>query len=234
MMGKFALPPSMSGVLYAEDFDEPLLQAPAQAPAAARPAPEPEKSAPSFSLSELRAAAEAAHQRGRDEALREAATSMTTQRNLAAASLVKQLAATQQQAAQAVEQALSMIARTSLSLLSVALPALCADHAEAELCALLHRIVPPMRQQPELHIRVHASLRAVLEEETAAMLEGSGTHVTWTSSSKLMRGDIAISWQNGGALRDTASTCDYIRDAVLALFEAGQETVPEADDVERD
>ena len=189
---------------------------------------------PSFTLNELRAAVDEAHQKGRDEALREASASMQGQRNLAAANLAKQLAATQEQSARIVEQALNMIARTTLSLLSVALPALCADHAEAELRALLHRIVPPMRQQPELQIRVHSSLRAVLEEETKAMLEGSGTCVTWASSGKLLPGDIAISWQNGGALRDTAATCDYIRDAVLALFEAGHEPVPETDDVQRD
>ncbi len=233
-MGKHSLPSAISGVLYAEDFDEPLLQVPPRSPAVARPAAEPETRDPSFSLGELRAAADAAHQEGRDEALREAALSVASQRNLAAMTLVKQLAETREQAARSVEQALGMIARTTLSLLSVALPALCADHAETELCALLHRIVPPMRQQPELQIRVHSSLRAVLEEEVMAMLEGSGTHVTWTSSGKLMPGDIAISWQNGGALRDTGSTCDRIRDAVLALFEAGHEPVAEADDVQRD
>ncbi len=234
MMRKHALPLAMSGVLYAEDFDEPLLQAAPPPPASVKAAAEPKTIVPSFTLSELRAAAEEAHQRGRDEALREVATSMQSQRNLVAANLAKQLAATQEQSARIVEQALSMIARTTLSLLSVALPALCADHAEGELRALLHRIVPPMRQQPELQIRVHSSLRDVLEEETRAMLEGSGTSVTWASSSKLLPGDIAISWQNGGALRDTASTCDYIRDAVLALFEAGHEPVPEAYDVQRD
>ncbi len=234
MMRKHALPLAMSGVLYAEDFDEPLLHVAPPAPAVARPAAEPQTIVPSFTLSELRAAVDEAHQRGRDEALREAAASTASQRNLAATNLAKQLAAAQEQSAQIVEQGLSMIARTTLSLLSVALPALCADHAEGELRALLHRIVPPMRQQPELQIRVHSSLRAVLEEETRAMLEGSSTCVSWTSSSKLMPGDIAISWQNGGALRDTASTCAYIRDAVLALFEAGHEPVTETHDVQRD
>ncbi len=231
MMRKHALPTAMSGVLYAEDFDEPLLQAPCLTPVMARAAAQPETVVPSFTLGELRAAAEEAHQRGRDEALRETAASIASQRNLAAQNLAGQLSATQEQSARIVEQALGMIARTTLSLLSVALPALCADHAEAELRALLHRIVPPMRQQPELQIRVHASLRAVLEEETKSLLEGSSTCVTWASSSKLMPGDIAISWQNGGALRDTASTCNFIRDAVLALFEAGHEPAPEIDDV---
>ncbi len=231
MTGTHSLPSALSGVLYAEDFDEPLLQAPS---APSRSVAEPQPIAPSFSLAELRAAADAAHQRGRDEALREAAASATNQRNLAAMQLLKQLAATQEQAAHVVEQALGMIARTSLSLLSAALPALCAEHAEAELRALLHRIVPPMRQHPELQIRVHGSLRDVLEQETMAMLEGCNTRVTWTSSSKLMPGDIAISWHNGGALRDTASTCDGIRDAVLALFETGHEPVAEARDVQRD
>ena len=140
------------------------------------------------------------------------------QRNAAVAALTAQLAATRKQSAQAVEQALEALAGTILSMLAVALPALCAGHAEGELRALLRRLLPPMRQTPELQIRVHPDLREAMEDETAALLEGSGIQVTWINSPRFAPGDISVAWQNGSALRDTAATCVAIRDAVLVLF----------------
>ena len=96
---------------------------------------------------------------------------------------------------------------------------------------MLHRVLPPTRQLPELHIRVHPSLREAIESEAGTLLEGAGTHVSWTDSAKLLPGDIMISWQNGAAVRDTAATCAVIRDAVLALFDNGDGSLgPELED----
>ena len=66
---------------------------------------------------------------------------------------------------------------------------------------------------------MHPSLRLAVEDETKIVLEGSGTQVSWTESSKLAPGDVAIAWKNGGALRDTAATCAEIHLAVLKLFD---------------
>jgi imidazolonepropionase-like amidohydrolase len=222
MMHSHAIPRAISGVLYAEDFDEPLLP-PLRTPSVVLI--EPEVAAPSFSLDELRAATEQAHEAGMEYARHAAEKSAASQRIMALAALAEQLAATQKQAARMVEQALDGVTCTTLSLLAVALPALCASHAESELRALLHRVLPPMRQVPELQIRVHPDLREAIEDETRTMLEGSGTQVTWINSAKLAPGDIAIAWQNGGALRDTGATCIAIRDAVLALLDAGAASV---------
>lgn len=210
---------SISGVLYAEDFDEPSPDYPVTRSAGPAPAAEPEFISPSFSLGELRAATDQAHEEGREAERCATAHALATQRNAVLTSLAEQLSATQQQSRQIVEGALDAIAQTTLSLLAVALPALCASHAEDELRALLRRLLPPTRQLPELHIRVHPFLREAIEDETNMVLEGSGTQVTWTESSKLAPGDIAIAWQNGGALRDTAATCADIRNAILALFD---------------
>lgn len=219
MMRTHTVPRAISGVLYAEDFDEPLVQPLRKSPAGSTILIEPEVIAPSFSLDELRAATEQAHEEGSEAARQAAEQSSTAQRAMALASLAEQLAMTQKQSARVVEQALDAITCTALSLLAVALPALCASHAEAELRALLHRVLPPMRQVPELQIRVHPDLREAIEDETSAVLEGSGTRVTWINSARLAPGDIAIAWQNGGALRDTGATCIAIRDAVLALLD---------------
>ena len=221
MMHAHAFSSAISGVLYAEDFDEPLLPA---ARGGSDPAPaiaEPELIEPLFSLDELRVATEEAHENGREVERRAAALSNETRRGAALAALAEQIALTRAQCAEQIEQALDAIAGTTLSLLAAALPALCAARAPDELRAMLRRVLPPARQAPELQIRVHPSLREAIERETAALLDGSAARVAWMNSAKLLPGDIEISWQNGAALRDTAATCAAIRNTVLALFDDG-------------
>ena len=223
----------ISGVLYAEDFDEPSPQQDTLRSVRPVPAAEPQFIPPSFTLDELRAANEQAHEEGREAERRATAHAMAAQRDGALVSMAEQLSIAQQQSQRIVEQALDAIAQTTLSLLTVALPALCANHAEDELRALLRRLLPPTRQLPELHIRVHPSLRQAVEDETRIVLEGSGTQVSWTESSKLAPGDVAIAWKNGGALRDTAATCAEIHLAVLKLFNNEHDIrVPEPDHVQ--
>ncbi len=218
----------ISGVLYAEDFDEPSPQQDMLRSIRPVPAVEPEFISPSFTLDELRAATEQAHEEGREAERHATAHTMAAQRNAALVTMADQLSITQQQSRRIVEEALDAIAQTTLSLLAVALPALCANHAEGELRALLRRLLPPTRQLQELHIRVHPSLREAVENETNIVLEGSGTQVSWTESSKLAPGDVAIAWKNGGALRDTAATCAEIHLAVLTLFDNEHDShVPE-------
>ena len=228
MMHIHGFPSAVSGVLYAEDFDEPAARQEAPRSAGPKPVVEPEFIPPSFSLVELRAATDQAHEEGRLAERSTMADALTAQRNAALTNLAEQLCVTQQQSRQIVEEALDGIAQTVLSLLTVALPALCASRAEDELRALLRRLLPPIRQLPDLHIRIHPSVREAVENETIMILDGSGTQVIWTESAKLAPGDIAIAWQNGGALRDTAATCTGIRNAILTLFDNEHETpVPE-------
>jgi hypothetical protein len=226
-------PSAISGVLYAEDFDEPLLREKNARTAGPPPTVRPEVIAPSFSLDDLRAATDQAHEEGRELGRETITQSLVVQHNAALSSLAEQLALSQEQSRQIVERALDAIAQTALSILAVALPALCANHAEDELRALLRRVLPPTRQLPELHIQVHPALREAVEGEVGVVFEGFGTKVTWTESSKLALGDIAVTWQNGSALRNTADTCAQIHNAVLALFNKEHETfVPEIHDVQ--
>nr|WP_321984940.1 hypothetical protein [uncultured Lichenicoccus sp.] len=209
---------SISGVLYAEDFDAP--SAPIAKGATRRPdAVEPELIVPSYSLAELQAATAHAHEEGRLIERREAATTTSAQRDLAVSTLMQQMTETRQQATRAVDQALQMLAGTTLSLLAAAVPELCGRHASAELHALMRRVLPPMRQIPALSIRLHPSMREVLEQQVDGLLLDSGTEVIWIEAPALAAGDIAITWQNGSALRDTAAIGAAIRDAVLSMLD---------------
>ena len=225
MMRSHTPPSAISGVLYAEDFDEPLLLTREAEPAASAIPAEPELIDPRFSLDELRAATEQAHEEGCEAGRHAAARSLEAQRGAALAAIAEQISATQAESVRRVEQALDAIANATFSLLAAALPALCATHTQDELRAVLHRVLPAAQQVPELHIRVHPSMRAAIETEANALLEGSGTRVTCTDSTKLLAGDIAISWQNGAALRDTTAICAEIRNTVLALFGSGYGTL---------
>ena len=230
MIRAHASPSAISGVLYAEDFDEPLL--PAVAPPSSSPVlPEPELIEPRFSLGELRAATEQAREDAVDTERRAAASSLAMRRGAALASLAEQISLLRVEASQSVERALDALARTSLSLLAAALPALCAAHAESELRTILRSVLPPLRQMPELHIRIHPSLRAAIQNEVETLLEGSGAQVSWTESSKLQPGDVAVSWQNGAVLRDTGAICAKVREATLSLFDCAEEIpAPEIED----
>jgi len=215
---------AISGVLYAEDFDTP---SPPHPPAPPQPR-EPEIIVPSFSLGELRAASDQARQEGQEAAHLAMDRSMTAQRDTTLAALAEQILLSWSQSARIVEEGMNAIAGTVFSMLAVALPALCATHAEGELRALLHRILPPMREVVELHVKVHPSLREAVEQEVETILEGSGTRLDWSSSSKLEPGDISVTWQKGGALRDTGAICSAISQAIFALFEQQPKTlVPE-------
>lgn len=238
MVANRSLASAISGVLYAEDFDDPMprVVVPSRSNAAAVATPvTPEVIAPRFSLDELRAATEQAHQEGRTLERAAAEHSETAARNMALAVLGEQLRLAQEQSARVMEQSMAAIACTTMSLLTAALPSLCVAHAEDELRVLLRRVLPAARQLSELHIRINPSLRPMVESETALLLEGSGTQVSWTETTKLAPGDIAITWQSGSAIRDTEACCRSIRDAVLSLFadgDPGQHRTPERDDDE--
>lgn len=217
---------SVSGVLYAEDFDapvSPVAKGNARGPVVA----EPELIVPTYSLAELQAAAAHAHEEGRLLERRESALTASVERNSALAALRLQMSEMQQHATRAVDQGLQMLAGTTLSLLAAAVPELCRRHSPGELHALMRRVLPPMRQMPAMSIRLHPSMRASLEEQVDILLLDSGTEVTWIEAPAMAAGDIAISWQNGAALRDTAAIGASICDAVLSMLEP--ETTKQAD-----
>ncbi len=215
-------PGSVSGVLYAEDFDAPVIPT-AKGAARGVPSPEPELVVPSYSLAELQAAARHAHEEGRLIERRDAAATASAQSDMALSALVLQMTETRQQATRMVDQSLHMLAGTTLSLLAAAVPELCRRHSAGELHALMRRVLPPMRQIPALSIRLHPTMRTVIEAQVGSLLLDSGTSVTWIETSAIAAGDIAITWQNGTALRDTASIGAAIRDAVLSML--GPETM---------
>ena len=220
---------AVSGVLYAEDFDAPPAQVPRSTGRAA-PVSEPEVIIPTYSVAELHAATVRAREEGRQLERTEAAAANAARSGAALTELAGQVAQTQQQAAAAVDKALHALAGTTLSLLAAAVPDLCRRHAAAELQALMRRVLPPLRQVPSLSIRLHPAMRPALQEQVATLLLDAGTDVTWIESATFAAGDIAVTWQNGCALRDTASIGAAIRDAVLSLLVPGTTELVEMND----
>lgn len=221
---------SIAGVLYAEDFDEPLVEhAPVLAPPAA---PEPETGRPSFSLEELKSAVEGAHEEGRCVEREVLMASLEAKRLAALTILADGMRGAGQEAARVTEETLEALAATVLSALAAALPDLCARHAAAEHGLLLRRVLQPLRQTPELQIRIHPSMRTAIEQAVTAALEDCGAKVTWTCSETLLPGDISIRWSTGEAVRDTRSLCDEIRSTLLTLFPHQPSSSVEMSDVQ--
>ena len=228
MMTRNPFSAPISGVLYAEDFGDALSK-PAPAELKAQPAPKPVVVAPSFSLEDMQAAVEQANKEGRETERLASAQSQETLNNNLLAMIVEQLRLAHEECGQIVERSMSVIAQTTLSLLSTALPGLCAQRASTDLAAIMQRLRPAVRQMLELQVCVNPKLRQVIEKEMTMILERSETHVTWIESENMPAADIAISWQNGAAVRDTKALCANIHDAVVALLDDAPRT--EAGDV---
>ena len=67
----------------------------------------------------------------------------------------------------AAEGAVEALARTVLSLLAGALPALCARHGEGEVRAVLRALLPALQAEPRVSVRLHPRLVPGVQAELA-------------------------------------------------------------------
>ncbi len=192
---------SLSGVLYAEDFDAPE---PVAAPRAAPPAPaEPVVIEPTFSLTDLQRATERARQEERMAARQQAEQDAAVLRTQALVQLADAVSQSRAEAARIAAEAAEATAQTLLATVAALLPALSAAHGQAEAAALLRLLLPAMANEPRLTVRAHPALVASLRQETGTLLEAGNTVVEWIGSETMPLGDIAVRWQDGCMIRDT-------------------------------
>lgn len=182
--------------LYAEDFGR---AAPLPPPREAAPAPPqpPEitaadvEAACSHAVSEAREAWSACAEAGRLAAL-----------DAIAATLGEARRAAERDAGGLAES----LARAALSTVAGLLPELCSRHGEAELKAMMARLLPVLARRQMVTVRVHADLVDTLRAELPPHL--AGTVVLLPAD--LPAGDVRVTWEDGSLVRDTAA----IRQAV--------------------
>jgi hypothetical protein len=203
-----AAPPPLLGILYAEDFDD--------LPAVPAPSTEPElatlPSAPIVSPQEIERACAHAVAEARSEWEQEAKQQHL--RTLGA--IADAVRAARQDVARETGALVEGAVTTMLSMLNGALPRLCRDHGPAEVRALVERLLPSLRSEPRITIRVHPSLVAVLDRDLAnAEPELIGT--VSVLGAPVEPGDLRVTWENGSFKRDTRAILAAMQDALSQL-----------------
>jgi flagellar biosynthesis/type III secretory pathway protein FliH len=191
--------------LFAEDFDHPLQP---------EPAPEPEVIEPSFNLAELEGAKSAAWQAGYDAAIEAATAADEAVARAAIAAIAAQLDAARDAASLLVEPCAEAIARLLLDSLRIALPALCAQHGEAELRAVIRVVLPALVQEPAITARVHPRLAATVAAELEHLDPELAPRIRIVTDATMRPGDARIHWRNGSATRDTAALWNQVAEAL--------------------
>ena len=190
--------------LFAEDFDH----------AAELDAPEPEVIEPTYSAGELDAARVEAWQAGHDEAEAAAAEADHAAIRESLAAIAAQMAVTRAEATAHTEAAAEAIARSLLDALAVALPALCARHCETELRGVIHAVLPALRQELSITVRVNPTLVGLVTGEIERLDPDLAPRIRIIPAESVRRGDVCIQWQNGSAARDSAALWQQVAEAL--------------------
>ena len=190
--------------MFAEDFDLPHRAALA----------EPEVITPTYTAAELaEARAEAwagGHTAGTAEANHTIAATTQSLLDAIAAALNDAKAAANAVAERSVEA----IARLLLDSLGKLFPALCEHYGEAELCALIHTILPALAQEPTITVRLNPEHTPALMRELDRLDPELVERVRLLPVEAIEVGDVRVSWHDGSATRDTAALWQQVR-AVL-------------------
>lgn len=189
----------VEGVLFAEDFDDP------HEAAHTEQVLEPAKVEPVYSANELASARNDAWAEGHAAGIAEARTASDIMARTALAAMADQIRATREDLTALVEQIAHQIAKTLMTMLATMLPKLCEDHGDAEALAIAAAILPHLRHEPRLFIRTHPRMAAALHREIERMEPGLMPPIEIVPTDALAAGDISLSWQDGGATRDTGA-----------------------------
>jgi flagellar assembly protein FliH len=202
--------PRFPGLLYAEDFDAPPRPPPAPVAVAE---PEPVIVEPTYSEADLAAARADGRSKGRMEADHGVAALHAKMLGEIARGLAEARADTRDAAAAAAEA----VARTMLSALAACLPATCARHGEAEIRAVVRAVLPGLRDEPRIAVRVNPLMLPAMAEEIAALDAEVAAIVVVLPAEQLPPGDVRVTWQDGAAVRDTGRVRAAVADALAAL-----------------
>lgn len=202
-------PPHLFGILYAEDFDDPLSQPGGiivPHPSSIEPA------VPVLTQSDVDLACAAAVEAARAEW----ETSQEQSRARALAAIGNALAGARDASEQIALAAAEGTVTTMLAMLSGALPLLCRDHGGAEVRALIAHLLPTLRTEPRVTIRVHPDLVPGLQRDLAEV-DPEMTGTIAVLAAPLAPGDLKVTWQNGSFARDTTQILTAMQGALGQL-----------------
>jgi flagellar biosynthesis/type III secretory pathway protein FliH len=189
--------------LFIEDFDNP---------AGSAPAPEPEIIEPVFTAAEIAAARATAWREGYDAATVEWGSDNVAAIRRSLAAIATQCAAAREEAAAVAETSAEAVAQLLFDCFAKAFPALSARHGETELRAIVREVLPALRQEPKVTIRLNRHDADGVAAEIGRMDPELAEHVQIVPTDSMVAGDLLITWRNGRLTRDAAAVWRNIAD----------------------
>ena len=203
------------GILYAEDFDDPT-------PAAAAASEPASVAPPALTQHDIDAACA---QAVADARLEWEAGALEKRLDLLAA-IRSALVDAGTEAEKIAWAATEATVATILAALMAALPKTCSEHGPAEVRALLNRLLPMLRVEPKITVRLHADLVSVVRKELSE-LQSEFAGVLTVVAAPVERGDVRVTWDNGSLTRDTRHIQQAMHEALDQLGLLGSvETSP--------
>jgi flagellar assembly protein FliH len=209
-------PRPLDGVLFAEDFDGPMVVEAAPDLAEALP-PEPEPVAPTFSEAELEIARAEAFAAGRQAGDAAAAAARELDRVAALERIAAGLASAGQDAVAAVEAAVEGAAALLLQMICRTLPTLSAAHGEREVQAVVRSLLPALAREPRATIRVNPAHLDAVSAEIEEFSPDAAARIAILPAAAMAPGDAAIHWEAGSAKREAAAIQTAIEEALAGL-----------------
>jgi flagellar biosynthesis/type III secretory pathway protein FliH len=197
-----------AGILYIEDFDEEDVD---------RVSPPAEATAQVFSERDVEEAREAGRLAGLDEARTEIAAVQGQLRLSVLTTVTDMLRGTRQEVEKLAENRAWDLSATVLAVLTAALPATASRHARGEIEAIFKIVLPGLRCEPELCVRVHPEQEADASSALSSLLADQPTAVTVRGDPALAPSDVVMTWRDGSARRDCAVIWNHIANALAPL-----------------
>ena len=196
------------GILYAEDFDNPSELDHVSSNESTKREPPP----PAITQEDVDSACAAAVSAARAEW-----QSGTEEMRLAAiAALGPILASIREGAEQSAVAVTEATVTTILSMVTGLLPHFSHEHGPAEVRSLLVRLLPMIRSQTRINVRVHTDVVAALQRDIAELEPDLAAMIDVTAA-PLERGDVKVSWENGSITRDSRKIMQAVQDALGQL-----------------
>jgi len=231
-------PNPLVGVLFAEDFDMPAFLEPLadhqaapdipqepeepEIPAQDPPQPaEPEIITPRYSAEDLEIARGDGYAQGWQEGWQEGQQAARAEREemvrLLLSGIAQNLAQSAADAREVSEACAEATAMMFMQCLSSLLPSLCARHGPSEAAAVARCILPSLKREPRVAVRVNPTAVADMQAVLSGLDPEFASRIEVSAVQTMASGDVHVSWQDGEAVRDSRMMLGQVNEALAML-----------------
>ena len=193
-------------LIFAEDFDQPRGDKP--------PAPPPQAD-PVFTKADILAARDAGWRDGHAAGLAECECGTAALTHHALTTIADRLDTARAEANAIAEATAEAVVTLLMAAFATAFPALAARHGETESRAVIRAILPGLREEPAVAVRLAPQAVEAVSAEIARHDPDLADRIRIIPTDAQPLGDITITWRAGSATRNTAALWAEI-EAILA------------------